>query len=119
MTPNQVKHLEMIQDIVDRMNRNSFQIKAVTAVIVAGIMALCARIEKFDIFFVAIAPVALFWVLDSFYLQTERKFIALFKEIVGKPNNADYVEFDMTIGNYRTSYFSLLSAMFYSFNCFP
>lgn len=117
MTTNQVKHLEMIQDIVDRMNRNSFQIKAVVAVILAGLMAMYARIEKTEVLFIGIAPVVLLWILDSFYLQTERKFLALYKEIVKNPTDTKYVEFDMPIGNYNTTYYSLISAMFYSINC--
>lgn len=117
MTANQVKHLEMIQDIVDRMNRNSFQIKAIVAVIIAGILTLYSRVPNVWILYMGIAPVILFWILDSFYLQTERKFLALYKDIVDNPTSANYKEFAMPIGNYRRVYYSLVSAMGYSINC--
>lgn len=116
MTENQVKHLEMIQGIVDRMNRNSFQIKAVTAVVIAGLFTMYSRVQKTEILYIGIAPVILLWILDSFYLQTERKFLALYKDIVKFPDKTGYVDFDMSIGNYKSTYNTLISAMFYSIN---
>lgn len=81
MTENQIKHLEFIQNIITRMNSNSFQIKGWTITIVSALLALAAD-NKNDLFvLVAIAPTLIFWFVDTYYLQQERRFRALYKDV--------------------------------------
>lgn len=75
MTQEQIKHLEFIQAVITRMNTNSFQIKGWRITIIAALLALYAGKDKNTAFiFVAISPTILFWFLDAYYLQKERKF---------------------------------------------
>lgn len=117
MKPNEVKHLEMIQNIVDRMNRNSFQVKALTTVILAGVFTVFSRIKYVEILYVTIIPVILLWVLDSFYLQTERKFIELYSDIVKGTRYKSKNVFDMNLDGYNGYKNNLLYSMFVSINC--
>lgn len=81
---NKIKHLEMIEAIIDRMARNSFQLKGWVMTLVATIVALAAQgpNQKFILF--AFIPVIGFCGLDTFYLQQERRFKLLYKNVATK-----------------------------------
>lgn len=76
-----VKHLEMIEAIIERMGKNSFQLKgwAVTLVTVIGGLAAQGTEKRF--FILAFVPTLAFWMLDAFYLQIERKYKNLYKKV--------------------------------------
>ena len=69
-----IKHLEMIQSIISRMSQNSFSLKGWTITLVAGIFALAAKDANLSFFLISYVPIILFWFLDSYYLQMERKY---------------------------------------------
>jgi len=92
-----IKHLEFVQNVITRMNTNSFQLKGWAITIVSALLALYASSTNVVYIFVAIAPTLIFWFLDAYYLQQERKFTGLYKDIVG-----DIIKtFDMSIGKYK------------------
>ena len=72
MNEEKRQHLEFIQNIIARMNANSFQIKGMTITIVSALMAIYAASENISFIFIGIFPTLLFWFLDSYYLQQER-----------------------------------------------
>ena len=71
MNEEKRQHLEFIQNIITRMNANSFQIKGMTITIVSALMAIYAASENILFIFIGIFPTLLFWFLDSYYLQQE------------------------------------------------
>jgi len=79
----QIKHLEFIQNIVTRMNGNSFQIKSWTITIVSAIFAIYATNPNSYFILVSAFPVIMFWFLDAYYLQQERKFRGLYNDVAG------------------------------------
>jgi len=82
MTDEKIKHLEMIQRIITRMNTNSFQIKAFTITVLSALLALYARSNNQHYVLVGIASTCIFWALDAFYLQQERKFRGLYNDAI-------------------------------------
>lgn len=82
MTADQLKHLEFIQTIITRMNSNSFQLKGWAITIISALLALYASSSNVTYIFIAIAPTILFWFLDAYYLQQERKFRGLYDDVV-------------------------------------
>jgi len=78
-----VKHLEFIQNIITRMNTNSFQIKGWAVTITSALLAIFAAKSNPDFIASAILPVLIFWFLDSYYLTQERKFRGLYKDVAG------------------------------------
>lgn len=88
-----MKHLEMIEGVIERMGNNSFQLKgwAVTLVTLVGALAAQGSDKRF--FLLAFIPLFAFWFLDSFYLQMERKYKVLYKRVAGKTEND--INFDM------------------------
>jgi len=81
MNDNTVKHLEFIQNVITRMNTNSFQIKGMSVTITAALLALYASGNKPLYIFVAIIPTIIFWFLDAYYLQQERKFRGVYNDV--------------------------------------
>lgn len=78
-----LKHLEFIQNVITRMNTNSFQIKGWAVTLVSATLALYAS-TKIDCFIlIGIFPSLIFWFLDSYYLMQERKFRGLYNDVAG------------------------------------
>jgi hypothetical protein len=86
MKNSKLKHLEFIQSIITRMNTNSFQIKGMSVTITAALLALYAGSNKPLFLAVPLIPTILFWFLDAYYLQQERKFRGVYND-VAKLNN--------------------------------
>lgn len=86
MQPEQIKHLEFIQNVITRMNTNSFQIKGWSIIIVSALMAIYASTQNHYFFLTAIFPTLFFWFLDAFYLNQERKFRGLYNDVAGVTN---------------------------------
>ena len=75
MNNDKIKHLEFIQNIINRMNTNSFQIKRMTVTIVAAL-------------------------LDSYYLQQERKFRGVYNDVTGLKKIIEVKPYEMPIHKY-------------------
>lgn len=83
MSPEKIKHLEFIQNVITRMNTNSFQIKGWSIVILSALLAIFASSKNNDFFIAAILPTLIFWFLDAYYLNQERKFRGLYNDVAG------------------------------------
>ena len=113
---NEIKHLEMIQSVIERMGQNSFALKGWTMTLIVAICAFSAAGTERKFALVAIVPIIEFWLLDSFYLQKERKYRELFKRVTAH----EATSFDMNISKVtgeKTSYikclFSITEWLFY------
>ena len=111
---NKIKHLEFIQTVITRMNQNSFQIKGWMITIVSALLALYASSGKQIYILVAIVPTVIFWFLDTYYLQQERKFRGVYNDVAGlspEDSRVDVRDFEMSIQKYqcgRYCYFNVL-----------
>lgn len=56
-----LKHLEMIQAVINRMANNSFMLKGWTVTLVAGIFALASKDADKMYFLIAYIPLIIFW----------------------------------------------------------
>ncbi len=110
MEQEKIQHLEFIQNIINRMNTNSFQIKEWMITIVSALLALYASSNNVTYIFVAIIPTLLFWYLDAYYLQQERKFRELYDDVL--PDDSGISLFSMPIHNYTDCKCSLWSTFF-------
>ena len=82
-----LQHREFVQNVITRMNTNSFQIKGLAITIVSAFLAVYAS-EKNNLFILIPIPMMfLFWFLDAYYLQQERKFRGIYNDIVGLTEN--------------------------------
>jgi hypothetical protein len=101
MDEDKRKHLDYLQVVITRMNTNSFQIKNMAVVILTAMFALFAATPKVLLIFLAGFPLIVFWILDAYYLQQERKFRALFKDVAGLTNQFEIVTYDMSLDKYN------------------
>ena len=97
---NKIKHLEMIENVIERMGNNSFQLKGWAVTLVSIIGALAARETDKRFFLIAFVPLIAFWAIDSFYLQTERKYKELYKKVQFKKE--EDIDFDMDTSYIKT-----------------
>ena len=109
-----VKHLEFIQNIITRMNTNSFQLKELTITIVSALLAVYASSKKIGLIFIGILPIIIFWFLDAYYLQQERKFKGLYNDAAGitkthKVKNFQMINEDMYLGG-KYNYVNVLKS---------
>jgi len=113
MDDNKTKHLEFIQHIVTRLNTNSFQIKGLAITIVAALLAVYASTQKLDFIIISILPTLIFWFLDAYYLQQERKFRGLYNDVAGVSENPKEIkEFEMRPDLYKGGKYSFISVLF-------
>jgi hypothetical protein len=82
---DQRKHLDFIQNIITRMNSNSFMIKGWVVTIVSALLALFASTKEESFLLITLLPIIIFWWLDTKYLQTERKFRSIYKKAIANP----------------------------------
>lgn len=83
-------HLMMIQGSVTRMAGNCFLLKGWAVTLVVALFALGAADQDPRLALVAIAPTFMFWALDSYYLQQERLFRAIYDKVSSKKDDVDY-----------------------------
>lgn len=110
MEQEKIQHLEFIQNIINRMNTDSFQIKEWMITIVSALLALYASSSNEVYIFVAVVPTLLFWYLDAYYLQQERKFRELYNDIL--PDNSKIAMFAMPIQNYNSGRCTIWATFF-------
>jgi hypothetical protein len=91
------QHLEFIQNVITRMNTNSFQIKGMAVTIVSALIAIYASTGNTAFIFLGIAPTVLFWFLDSYYLQQERKFRGVYNNVARLKNDVEIKPYEMPI----------------------
>jgi len=92
---NKLKYLEFIQNIITRMNTNSFQIKGMSVTITSALLALTAN--DFNILYAAIVYFVLFifWGLDAYYLSQEKGYRKLYNR--AKDTEEQKVNFDLKL----------------------
>jgi len=64
MGENKRKHLEFIQNIITRMNANSFMIKGWTITLVSALFALAAKDANMNYVLISYIVLPVFWILD-------------------------------------------------------
>lgn len=105
-----IKYLEMIQSTMTRMASNSFTLKGWAVTLVAGTFALSSKDSDKLFYLVAYIPIILFWFLDAYYLQLERKYRDLYNVAMALP--IENIDFNLTVQrgdiNKKTSYLQVL-----------
>jgi hypothetical protein len=98
-----LKHLEFVQNAINRMANNSFIIKGWCITLVVALIALLEKenINKNYIPF-SFIPLLFFWFLDAFFLKTERQYRRLYAEVSKKDKKE--IDFSMDITPYKECY---------------
>lgn len=104
---NKVKHLEFIQSNIARMNQCSFQMKGWMLTIVSALLALYVGSINSEtgngknmFIYIAVVPAIIFWLLDSYYLQQERKFREIYSDLINPERCEQIKPFEMPLNKY-------------------
>ena len=76
-----LKHLEFIQNIINRLSNNSFLLKGWNVTVSSAILALIVNNPKPLFAIVALFSSLSFWGLDAYYLRQERLFRSLYDDL--------------------------------------
>lgn len=101
MNENKLKHLEFIQNIVTRMNANSFVIKGWSVTLVAALFALAADKANLNFVLIAYLPVIAFWALDGFFLSQEKQYRKLYEEVAAKTETD--IDFNLNASTFQSA----------------
>ena len=108
-----LKHLEFIQNVINRMANNSFIIKGWCITLAVALIAL---LEKEDINKCYIAfsflPLLFFWFLDAYFIKVERQYRKLYDEV--RKEEDEKIDFSMDISSYEECY----RKVFFSYTLF-
>ncbi|SFO34024.1 hypothetical protein SAMN04487831_12210 [Pseudobutyrivibrio sp. UC1225] len=117
MGENRRKHIEFVQNNIIRMNQLSFQIKEMSVAILTALLGVYAALPNDDgsrnnlYIYIAIVPLLIFWLLDAYYLQQERKFRGIYNDI-RKGKDTDIEVYDMPLARYNGKEYSFINAAF-------
>lgn len=95
-----LKHLEFVQNVITRMNTNSFMTKGWVATIVAALFALATKDSDHRLVYVAWFAIPMFWILDGFYLSQERQYRLLYDHL--RAVDPGDIDFDMSARPFRS-----------------
>lgn len=117
-----VKHLEMIQGVVNRLGHDSFLVKGWSMALLVAAMFFLTRVAHPDswtayIVLALLIPVFGFWFLDGYFLWQER----LFRKVYDEIRKQESTDFAMNIMKHRdkpkcnwlSAVFSLTLFIFY------
>lgn len=88
-----LKHLEMIQGIINRMAGNSFLLKGWSVTLISALFALAAKDSNQFFLYSAYFPCLAFWSLDGYFLWQERMYRKLYQDVSKKDQES--IDFDM------------------------
>ena len=88
-----MKHLEMIQSIINQIANHSFVIRGWSLTLVSVLFALTVKEAEPEYVIIAYIPIPVFWLLDGFFFSQERAFRALYNRV--RSLNEDAIDFSM------------------------
>jgi len=94
-----LKHLELIQNVINRLANSSFFLKGWTVIFVAAVLGFATKDSKPIYVWLAAIPTVSFWLLDGFYLNQERLFRRLY-DAVREMDEVD-IDFSMNTVSYK------------------
>lgn len=75
------QHLDMLQNVISRMASNSFLIKGWSVSLITAILIFADKDNNINFIYVTFLPLLIFWFLDAYYLQIEKKFRSLYEKV--------------------------------------
>jgi len=94
-----MKHLELIQGVINRMAHCSFLLKGWSVILVSGLFALAAKEANPLFVYLAYLPVIAFWVLDGYYLYQERLYRILYGDV--RNREPEEIDFSMDASRFK------------------
>ena len=103
MDERKLKHLELIQGIINRLAGNSFLVKGWSVLLVSALLTLAARRQPdagAGLLGIPFLPALIFWGLDGYFLWQERLYRVLYNQVRVQPE--DSIDFSMGTEQFKT-----------------
>jgi hypothetical protein len=109
------KHLELVQNIIDRMGRNSFPLKEWSIAFITAMTALAAERCSVRPILISAVPQVVFWSLDRYFLAQERMHRKFYDHIRGITDTSWMAtgtkRYSLSPGDFNIARETVLSAM--------
>ena len=92
-----LKHLELIQGVINRLAGDSFRMKGWAVILVSAVLVLVVRENRLELAPIGLVPVLAFWGLDAYFLWQERLFRALYDQV--RLTDEGEIDFSMNVRN--------------------
>lgn len=89
-------HLQMIQNVINRLSHNSFLLKGWSVVLVSAMFSVASYDKQILFVLLAYFPAVSFWGLDGYFLREERLFRELYNQIRELPE--EEIDYSMDKG---------------------
>ncbi|WP_116810010.1 hypothetical protein [Steroidobacter cummioxidans] len=94
-----LKHLDYIQQAINRLASNLFLLKGWTVTLIAALFALASKDAKPVYALIAYIPAFMFWLLDAYFLSQERRFRSLYDHV--RVTEEHDIDFSMNTEPYK------------------
>ena len=94
-----LKHLELIQNVINRLANSSLFLKGWTVIFVAAVLGFATKDSKPMYVWLAAIPTLSFWILDGYYLNQERLFRRLYNVV--RETDEDAIDFSMNTVSFK------------------
>jgi len=94
-----LKHLEFIQNVIDRMAGNLFFLRGWAVTLIAALFALSAKDTNHTYIWIAFFPAFIFWIFDAYFLSQERRFRDLYNRVREVPE--EKINFSMDTKDFK------------------
>ena len=115
MSEKKIKHLELIQAVINRMANSSFLIKGWSVTLVAAILALANKDMNKGFVIIVFVPILLFWILDAYFLHQEKLFREVYDQV--RVKKEDEIDFSMKIN--KKNQFKRFAKVVFSITLLP
>ena len=107
---SKLKHLDLIQGVINRMANNSFLLKGWSVTLISALFALGAKDSNQFFIYLAYFPSLMFWSLDGYFLRQERMYRKLYEKV--RVLAPDSIDFNMDASKYSNEVDSWFSTIF-------
>lgn len=109
MDSDKHKHLDFIHNTINRMSTNSFLIKGWAITTISALFLFADGNLNNRLLILAIISTIIFWFLNAFFLQQERKFRELYNKV--RFYDETEIDFSMSTREFKNGQFSLASCL--------
>ena len=89
------KYLELLQNVIERMARNSASCKTWCVTIVSAALVFLASSSRPDLLILALVPIFMFGALDAYYLSLEKGFRRKYEAVLKKVHSRSLLESEL------------------------
>ena len=75
------KHLEFIQDVINRLSSNTFLFKGWSITIIVAVFTAIVTTQNYNLVWLNLGAVLIFWLIDAYYLMLEQAYRKLYNEV--------------------------------------